>query len=160
MGLRVALVIGAAAVLLLTIGLDADVTLLDAVKRGDAAAVRALRAREDRRQRARADGTTALHWAAQRDDRRRSSAAPGRRRRRGRRQSLRRHAACAGRTNGNAAIVERLLVAGADANTALPGGETVLMTAARTGSTEAVQGAASPAARTCAPASGARARPR
>ena len=43
------LVIGAAAVLLLTIGLKADeVTLLDAVKRGDVAAVRALlRAKTD-----------------------------------------------------------------------------------------------------------------
>lgn len=35
--------------------------------------------------------------------------------------------------NGNAAILEALLDAGADANAALPEGETVLMTAARTG---------------------------
>ena len=43
--------------------------------------------------------------------------------------------------NGNAAIIERLLKAGADANTALPGGETVLMTAARTGHVERAEGA-------------------
>ena len=36
-------------------------------------------------------------------------------------------------TNGNAAMVELLLKAGADPNTTLPGGETALMTAARTG---------------------------
>jgi ankyrin repeat protein len=41
-------------------------------------------------------------------------------------------------TNGNGAMVELLLKAGADPNTTLPGGETVLMTAARTGKVEAV----------------------
>ena len=35
--------------------------------------------------------------------------------------------------NGNAAVIETLLKAGADANTSMPEGETVLMTAARTG---------------------------
>ena len=42
-------------------------------------------------------------------------------------------------TNGNAPIVERLLNAGADPNTALPDGETALMTAARTGNVDAVK---------------------
>jgi ankyrin repeat protein len=42
-------------------------------------------------------------------------------------------------TNGNGALVERLLKAGADPNRALPGGETPLMTAARTGTLAAVQ---------------------
>ena len=36
-------------------------------------------------------------------------------------------------------MIERLLGAGADPNTALPDGETVLMTAARTGTTDAVK---------------------
>jgi ankyrin repeat protein len=42
-------------------------------------------------------------------------------------------------TNGNAAVVERILKAGADANVALPEGETVLMTAARSGNVAAVK---------------------
>jgi ankyrin repeat protein len=42
-------------------------------------------------------------------------------------------------TNGNAAMVELFLNAGADPNTTLPGGETVLMTAARTGRLEPVK---------------------
>ena len=41
--------------------------------------------------------------------------------------------------NGNAAMIGLLLKAGADANTALPGGETALMTTARTGSLEGVK---------------------
>jgi ankyrin len=40
--------------------------------------------------------------------------------------------------NGNAAILRKLLDAGADPNTATPGGETALMTASRTGNVEAV----------------------
>src|SRR5206468_10336441 len=42
-------------------------------------------------------------------------------------------------TNGNAAMIETLIKAGADPNVALPEGETVLMTAARTGNPEAVK---------------------
>ncbi len=41
--------------------------------------------------------------------------------------------------NGNAAMIQTLLAAGADSNTALPEGETVLMTAARTGRVEALK---------------------
>ena len=41
--------------------------------------------------------------------------------------------------NGNAAVVRRLLAAGADPNGSQPGGETVLMTAARTGDPETIR---------------------
>ena len=41
--------------------------------------------------------------------------------------------------NGNAAIVKRLMAAGADANVATPAGETPLMMAARTGNAAAVE---------------------
>ena len=43
------------------------------------------------------------------------------------------------RTNGNANLVKLLLDAGANANASLPGGETVLMTAARAGNLESVK---------------------
>ena len=46
------------------------------------------------------------------------------------------HLAC---TNRNAAMVERLLSAGADANAASLNGETVLMTCARSGGAQAVK---------------------
>jgi uncharacterized protein len=41
--------------------------------------------------------------------------------------------------NGNASMVDRLLKAGADPNSASPGGETALMTASRTGSAAAIK---------------------
>jgi ankyrin repeat protein len=95
--------------------------------------------RADAGQKTDRDGTTALHWAVNRDDLEavdlllRSGANAKAANRYGVTPlSL----AC---TNGNGAIVERLLKAGADPNTTLPGGETALMTAARTGKIEAVQ---------------------
>jgi len=42
-------------------------------------------------------------------------------------------------TNGSAPMIEVLIKAGADPNTVSPGGETVLMTAARTGRVDAVK---------------------
>ena len=63
--------------------------------------------------------------------------ADGRRRQRG--EQLWRAAAIFAATNGSTNIVALLLDAGADANAALRGGETVLMTAARAGSLGAVQ---------------------
>ena len=48
--------------------------------------------------------------------------------------------------NGNAEMIRRLLDAGVDPNTVDPGGETALMTAARTGAPAALRAAASSAA--------------
>ena len=85
------------------------------------------------------DGTTALHWAAYRDDLASGRSADPRRRARQRRQRSRRDAALGGGLNGNAAIVRRLLQAGANPNAALMLGETPVMTAARTGTADVVE---------------------
>jgi uncharacterized protein len=120
-------------------GIRADVSLVQAVKNGDAATVRALvKAKADSNS-AEPDGTTALHWAVQRGDVAmadlllKAGATVGAANRYGVTPlSL-------ASTNANVAMVERLLVAGADPDSALPDGETVLMTAARAGSAEVVK---------------------
>jgi ankyrin repeat protein/mono/diheme cytochrome c family protein len=117
----------------------ADVPLVQAVRRGDVASVREmLKAKADANS-AEPDGTTALHWAAQRENVEmvdlliRAGARVAATNRYGvTALSL----AC---TTGNAAIVERLLAAGADPNGALADGETPVMTAARTGSAETIE---------------------
>jgi ankyrin repeat protein len=117
----------------------ADAPLADAVERQDTAAVGRLLDTGVAVDQPQADGTTALHWAAQHED-----VATAK-------QLLERGAdvkaanrygvtplalAC---LNGHGELIERLLAAGADANSALRGGETVLMVAARTGKLPAVQ---------------------
>jgi ankyrin repeat protein len=116
----------------------AEVALVDAVKAVDKAAVRALLAQRVDVNAPQPDGTTALHWAANKDDAEvvdlliRAGANV---------KASNRYGvtplwlAC---INGNATSIEMLLKAGADANTVLPEGETVLMTAARTGKVDAV----------------------
>ena len=85
------------------------------------------------------DGTTALHWAAERNDLESAQlligagAKPDTANRYGMTPlSL----AC---TNGSGPMVALLLKAGANPNLAIPGGETPLMTASRTGKVEAVK---------------------
>ncbi len=117
---------------------DADRRLVEAVKRQDRVAVRALLKQHVDVNTPQADGATPLHWAIHWDDLDTLD--------------LLIHAGASVRavndygvtplslacSNGNAASVTLLLKAGADPNTALPTGETPLMTTARTGNVEAV----------------------
>ena len=117
----------------------ADRPLIDAVRSGDVAAVRALLEQEVQVDAPLGDGSTALHWAVHEQ-----------------RLTLvdllleagadlavaNRHGATVvwlAAENGDAAVLQRLLEAGADPNTSMPGGETVLMTAARGGHLDAVR---------------------
>ena len=132
----------AALVLVLCAGagaVAAEAPLIEAVRQGDLAQVRALVDRGVDVGAAEIDGTTALHWAVHRDDgdiaelliragadvtaANRYGVAP----------------IALASLNGSAPMLSRLLAAGADANRAQPEGETALMTAARTGRVEAVR---------------------
>ena len=117
----------------------ADVPLVDAVRRGDANAVRELLESGVEVDATTADGATALLWAvhtgqpelvallleagADVDISNHYGVGP----------------AYLAAENGDAAILERLLLAGVDPNPTLRGGETLLMTAARTGDPETVR---------------------
>lgn len=113
--------------------------LVDAVRRGDAAAVRALLDGGADVQAPEADGATALHWAVRGD---RLELAD---------LLLRAGADAAAvnafgvpplrlaAVNGSAAMIARLLAAGADPDTTTAAGETVLMAAARTGRVDALE---------------------
>jgi ankyrin repeat protein len=113
--------------------------LINAVKAADKTRVRSLLDQRVDVNAPQADGTTALHWAAERDDLEmveqliRAGANV---------KAANRYGVApiwlAG-VNGSAAVIEMLLKAGAAANTVLPEGETVLMTAARTGKVDAVK---------------------
>jgi uncharacterized protein len=134
---------GCAALLLFTVGpvLGADnagQALIEAVKRQDTADVRSLLARHADTNATEADGSTALHWAAQRDNSEIAGlliAAGASVKATTRYRITPLWLACG---NGNAALVEALLKAGADANEIAEDGETALMKAARTGKIEAI----------------------
>lgn len=139
------IVVGAALVAFAVVSVGAGAahaagsSLIDAIRNGDAATVRALLKQPGGAKAASPDGTTALHWAVHRDDlavtdllltagadvkaANRFGATP---------LSM----AC---VNGNAAIIERLVAAGADVNAASAGGATPLMIAARTGRVDAIK---------------------
>ena len=115
-----------------------DMRLVDAVKKGDTSAVRALLKEGPGVDVAEADGATALHWAVYRADVEatdlliRAGAKVDAANRHGVRPlSL----ACA---NGSAQIVEKLLAAGADPHAAV-GGEPPILAAARAGNVEVVK---------------------
>jgi len=113
--------------------------LIEAVKRGDHQAVRALAKTRAEVNAAEPDGTTALHWAVQANDLElvttliRAGADVKAANRYGI-QSITLAA-----TNGSAAVIEALLRAGADPKTRTSEGEPVIMTAARTGNTDALK---------------------
>lgn len=136
------LVVGAVTAIALTasfVAVFAQVSLVDAAKSGDAAAVRTVLARNVDVNTTEPDGTTALHYAVRRNDAVMIDAL----------MNAGAQATAATRLgvtpiylaamNGSAAVLTRLLEAGADPNSALPDGETVLMTAARTGIADAVR---------------------
>jgi uncharacterized protein len=117
----------------------ADLRLIDAVRKQDAKAVRSLIDAHVNVNAADVDGSTALHWAAQRDNAEITGLliAAGAKVSAATRYNVTPLAlAC---TNGNAEIIDRLLKAGADANATSKDGETALMTAALTGKPDAVK---------------------
>ena len=110
--------------------------LIEAVKRGDAATVRTLVAQKVNVNATEPDGTTALHWAADLGDVRtvdlllKAGAVL---------KSTNRYGATPfglATAKGHAAVIERFLQAGEDAN-AVISGEPVLMQAARSGNVDA-----------------------
>jgi uncharacterized protein len=113
--------------------------LVDAVKAGDRAAVRASLDRRVDVNAPQADGTTALHWAVDGDDPEivRMLVRAGANAR-----AVNRYGATPlwlAAVNGSETAIGILVEAGADANTASVDGETVLMVAARTGQVGAVK---------------------
>ena len=118
-----AVIAGCAATLASAIALSAaagPISLIDAAKAGDLAAVRSLLAKQADVAATEADGTTALHWAVENDNDALVAVllAAG-----AKAQVVNRHGIAPihrAATNGNASIVNRLLAAGAEANFATP----------------------------------------
>ena len=117
----------------------ADAALVDAAREGAVETAAAMLEAGADVDAAAPDGTTALHWAAQRDDRplARRLIAAGARVDAANRYGVTPLALAS--ANGSAPLVAALLDAGADPGAPSPGGDTPLMMAARTGRPEVVR---------------------
>jgi len=116
-----------------------DVRLVEAVKNADHAAIQSLLPQHVDLTATDTDGSTALHWAVRRDD---LDTANLLLRGGANVKAVNRYGVTPlslASINGNAPMIAALLKAGADPNTSLPGEESVLMTAARTGKVDAVK---------------------
>ena len=113
--------------------------LIDAVKAGNVESVGALLKQGADVNAASADGTTALHWAAQTNATELAQLliAAGANANAANRYGVTPLTIAA--TSGNAALAEALLDAGADANVTVGEGETILMTAARAGNVDTIK---------------------
>jgi uncharacterized protein len=139
---NIKLVLGFASLLAvtsLTHGAPDDLRLITAVKQSDVRAVKSLLASKIDVNATDVDGSTALHWASQRDNLEIVNLllVAGANPKISSRYNITPLYLAA--VNGSPAVIERLLKAGVDANSVAKDGETALMTASLTGKPDAVK---------------------
>jgi len=118
---------------------DGRLPIVDAAKRGDRVAVRALIEKHADVNASEPDGSTALHWASYRDDVESADVLIRAGARVNAANDLGATPLWAAAQNGSEVMVRRLLAAGADPNLALLAGETPLMVASRAGKPAVVE---------------------